>query len=887
MKVLADLSLFLSYLESGQLILTPGKRLARQITSSWLSQREGSVARPPAVQTVDAWLEQQWRDAVEAGRLPTAQLLSPVQEQALWQQTVRQDIDRRGDFSLSHPKSAALRAQSAWHKLLMHGGGQIDNILGLFEYDEDCSVFAAWARAFLAELEVRQAVTRYQAYQQLLDLAPDRKPSIALYGVPTLPPLTESVLEHLCSVIRLQPWPAANQPDDVIEFATRDEELWAAAQWAKKQIESGLERVGIVLLDMATDRQPLEYHLREVFDCLDARYNDLPVNFSTGIPLVSAPSYRDLLLALEWEIRALTSHEWLSLLRSPYINAISRGHNALALISSQLRIGDPSVSLERALHLCARLSPEMALTKTLRTIRSDRATVGVKSLDEWAEVIRGRIGVWGWPQRSALDSLEYQQIGDLEDSFDALAALSSVLPHQHYSRALQYWRDCLAAMMFQPKTPQDSIQVLGPLEALGGQFDALWLCGAQQNVLPARRRLEPFIPALVQKKLRFVDIDEAQLLAEAEDMFSTWRSSSDMLIASYHAWEQDLPQYPSPLVPPPTERVPQNVQLPRSWTTDVMLEPLPAESLVPIASDAQSGGASLIKDQAACPFRAFVLHRLRPNEIADPLIGLSPAERGALFHDALFRFWGKIRSQAELIALDEQALQLQIESAITDALDALESGSEARGFSLRERVGIACWDLEKQVVLRVMTEWMALEKSRSEPFVVDQLEAGQSLSLGGVTLSLRPDRIDRMDAGGRLIIDYKSRAPAKTHWLGEKPQEPQLPLYTLLDDDIEGIAFGEFSVTGPVRFVSLGERYAIASRDVQRLSAQTGGLVDDWPDLVRYWRRVLDRLATDFANGKADIDPTPSACSYCSLSSVCRVHHVQYARDPDEETVAW
>jgi hypothetical protein len=144
-----------------------------------------------------------------------------------------------------------------------------------------------------------------------------------------------------------------------------------------------------------------------------------------------------------------------------------------------------------------------------------------------------------------------------------------------------------------------------------------------------------------------------------------------------------------------------------------------------------------------------------------------------------------------------------------------------------------------------------------------------------------------MDSGGRLIIDYKSRAPAKTYWLGEKPQEPQLPLYTLLDDDIEGIAFGEFSVTGPVRFVSLGERYAVASRDVQRLSAQTGGLVDDWPDLVRYWRRVLDRLATDFANGKADIDPTPSACSYCSLSSVCRVHHVQYARDPDEETVAW
>ena len=387
------------------------------------------------------------------------------------------------------------------------------------------------------------------------------------------------------------------------------------------------------------------------------------------------------------------------------------------------------------------------------------------------------------------------------------------------------------------------------------------------------------------KKLRFADIDEALLLAAAEDMFSTWRSSSDTLIASYHAWEQDLPQYPSPLLPPPTERVPQNVRLPEFWTMDVALEPLPAESPVPIASDAQAGGASLIKDQAACPFRAFfVLHRLRPNEIQDPLIGLSPAERGALFHDALFRFWGKVRSQAELIALEQSGASFTDRKRGNGRLGRVR---EWFGGTWLQFAG-AGWHCVlgsgEAGGVRVMTEWMALEESRSESFVVDQLEAGQSLSLGGVTLSLRPDRIDRMDTGGRLIIDYKSRAPARTHWLGEKPQEPQLPLYTLLDNDIEGIAFGEFSVTGPVRFVSLGERYAIASRDAQSLSSQTGGLVDDWPDLVRYWRRILDRLATDFANGRADIDPTPTACSYCSLSSVCRLHHVQFAHDPDEES---
>ena len=57
-----------------------------------------------------------------------------------------------------------------------------------------------------------------------------------------------------------------------------------------------------------------------------------------------------------------------------------------------------------------------------------------------------------------------------------------------------------------------------------------------------------------------------------------------------------------------------------------------------------------------------------------------------------------------------------------------------------------------------MAEWMALEKSRKEPFVVDQLEVEHSLTLGNVTLSLRPDRIDRMEAGGAWSSITISRA---------------------------------------------------------------------------------------------------------------------------------
>ena len=184
-----------------------------------------------------------------------------------------------------------------------------------------------------------------------------------------------------------------------------------------------------------------------------------------------------------------------------------------------------------------------------------------------------------------------------------------------------------------------------------------------------------------------------------------------------------------------------------------------------VNSDSQIGGASLIKDQAACPFRAFIKHRFRPTEIADPVIGLSAAERGALFHDALFHFWRYAQSQSQLLRLDDTELSALIDSAVTEAMAAMERGCEGRGFSLRERVGASCWDLEKEVLLRVMAEWMALEKSRKEPFVVDQLEAEHSLTLGNVTLSLGLiASIAWKPAGAWSSITNLARQRKRTGW---------------------------------------------------------------------------------------------------------------------------
>ncbi len=871
-----DLAFFLPFLEQHQLILTPGKRLARDITRSWVTQQQSdsAVVVTPRVAALDGWVEGIWRESIELGRLPSLRLLSRQQELVLWQQIIKEDIAAIDGFSLMHPRAAANRAKVARDRLLMFQAERLDGLWSYFQFDEDCSVFARWAQRFDQRLSQLAATTRYDAYQQLLTMSDFEKEAIGLYAVPKLAPLTLRVLEHLCLVTFIEP--PCRQQDDVVAvaFSSREDELVAAAEWAHQNSQQEQSRTAIVLLDLEADRDQLEYRLREQFDCLDAQYNDLPVNFSTGMSLGATPMYRDLLLALEWETRSLSRTDWLALLRSPFL-PFSHEHSQqiLTLIDHQFRIGSAEVSMESTLHVSVMIMPESTLTTTLRTLRSSRRQLGVKSLTDWSEILRDRLSIWQWPARASLDSIEYQQLDRLDSSLDALADLGMVLPHQTFDSALTLWRASLNDAVFQPKTPYDSVQVMGPLEALGGQYTAMWICGAQQSTFPAKRRIEPFLPLPLQKALGLPDIDDKARHEAAIQMLGIWRAESAELIMTHHESDAGLPTKPSCVITETTEPG-APASLWGRWHAIHALESMPLEIAVPVPEGHRAGGTSLIKDQAACPFRALVKHRLRPTSLPTAVMGFSSAERGALLPEALFRFWREVHDQRRLTLLSDEVLQATLDSAIGGALHDLQASCERRGFSLRERVGTACWGLEQTYCRQVLLPWLRLEQKREGPFRVAEAEQEHSLRLGELELSLRPDRVDELEDGRRMVIDYKTRAPARSQWMGVRPGEPQLPLYALLDDNIQGIAFASIAEQPP-QFVGLGEALGLTSQNEKPLQQQTKGVAEQWQELVEAWRGSLTALADDFIAGKAGVDPVSGACRYCNLSSVCRVRQLE------------
>ena len=48
--------------------------------------------------------------------------------------------------------------------------------------------------------------------------------------------------------------------------------------------------------------------------------------------------------------------------------------------------------------------------------------------------------------------------------------------------------------------------------------------------------------------------------------------------------------------------------------------------------------------------------------------------------------------------------------------------------------------------------------------------------------------------------------------------------------------------------------------------------VKDWEDLAAQWQDNLQRLASEFMSGDAEVDPLhTTSCTYCGLQAFCRV----------------
>jgi ATP-dependent helicase/nuclease subunit B len=370
------------------------------------------------------------------------------------------------------------------------------------------------------------------------------------------------------------------------------------------------------------------------------------------------------------------------------------------------------------------------------------------------------------------------------------------------------------------------------------------------------------LPVAVQRQYGVIPASAELQLTLAVDLQNRWQTRASQCVFSLSDPGEGASSTPSPLLPKiaaldlPLSATPQPHWL-KMLESAPGLESLWDEQAPPHAHNERTRGVATLRAQSRCAFRGFAETRLDAQPLEQPVPGFNERERGELVHHALQHVWTALGDSSALAAVRPDTEQRLIDAA---AARAIESLCQRRDPGRR-------WRVREGVRLRnLLTKWLQFERDRA-PFVIEALEGRDQIArFGGLEFRVRIDRVDRLLDGARVLIDYKTGA-ADPDWRGDRPDNPQLPVYALLSPDaLVAVAYAKVNAAES-GFVAESERGDIFPRT--RRSQMEG--MATFAELVQVWSGRIERIAGEFAAGRAQVAPTIEACQSCKLQGLCRV----------------
>jgi len=688
--------------------------------------------------------------------------------------------------------------------------------------------------------------------------------------------------------------PAERASTDICVVAAEDAtaELDLVAQWARDQVLAGAGNVGVILADLSTRREEVRRVFEDVF-VPTARQTlsgtlPVPVVVAAPAPMSEYPMVDAALLVLQLAARECTSTDAGRLLRSPFIAGGHNERSPRALADRRLREEQRDrwnwFEIERwaALTECPKL--QVAARDVNAVVR------GLSSVPAsgWAENFHALWQAAGWPGDRTLSSVEHQTLEKFHGVLAEFGALDAVTGRMNLQEALACLRDLLSDTQFEPETASAAVTVIDSATSAGMYFDALWVTGLDADHIPAPVNPDGLIPLELQRTAGIPEATAAGVLQQAKTQLNRWTNSAPKVVLSWPQRDENVQLARSPLLDqfltaaermlkPGLTGSLRRVLFDQRPTLHTMRD----DRAPPLALSEARGGARTVELQSRCPFRAQAEIRLRAEPMPRVSLGVEPVDRGALLHRVLAELWAKFRTQEHLLAIEDGELERQVrDSAQRHAAQALPG-------DIRYRHRLAALEIES--ALRQVLRLLALEKLRP-PFSVRLAEASEQYRIGGLSITLRPDRIDELASGGELLIDYKVGGLHRPRgWLDVlpgRPRNPQLPLYGLAHADrLRALAYVVLT-PGAVEYRGWSDGSNIEPGVWAYPSGVRIDLGDpgDWQALMHYWRFSLTRLAERYVAGEASVDPLPFECTTCHLSTFCRINDLALSEPEPEFT---
>ncbi len=862
----------ISHLTAGGLVLAADLRQARILRR--LHDRAqvaaGRRAWPTAqVLPLDAWLELQWGRCAWA-RPDLPHILPPVALRWLWRLQVARDAP-----GLLDPADLGSRARSSWLQLRAHGGDLA--AVSRWPLTRDQQAFLAWSRSVESELRARGACDAGDLARLLVEQSAIEAdgPPILLAGFRRLTPAQDALFTALKAAgraIERLALPQAKAACFHHRAADPESERAAMLAWLRDRVTAAPDGLhGVIVPDLDANRGALERALAAALqpelELPGAGRDDRAFDLAGGHPLVAQPVVEDALAALAC---AAATIEWTTasrLLRSSHLAGADAERGERIAVDRVLR-GLPGATRLRGPRL-AGVAARAGAARFASAIGAATAALEGRrrrSAATWAEAFGNGLAAWGWPGDAPLGSREFQAAHRLRELLHELVGLGDVAADLSATEALAELRR-LAAAPFQPESGEPAVYVLDSYDDPGVQFDSLWVAGLTATAWPRPVAVDPLLPIEIQRQLAMPGATPEARVAEAREVIAHWRARSQALVLSWPRRENDTEVDGTPLLPGACRELAAGtgVKTREQLTFEARrLEAVPESALPPLASRRVKGGARLLELQAQCGFRAFAELRLGAAPLEEPQAGFDRRLRGTMLHRAMQDVWTRLGTQSALATLGAAARQALAEGAVDTALAA----------SAPEGVGPRTIGHERDWQCRAVARLLEADLARP-PFTVVETERALEIEVGGLELRLRVDRLDRV--GDELVvIDYKTGATPGAAWRGARMDAPQLPLYAVLHPGHPtGIAFAALGAAraeylgvgrdgGAIPGMKPAERFALTEDRESGFS---------WLQVTAHWRAWLERLAADFRDGRAEVDPKRGAdtCRLCHLAALCRV----------------
>lgn len=873
----------LKYLRGGATLVAATLALA----SDWKRRvvpRSSSVVATPLIFTWHHWL------ASIASSCPDMPVpLTAHQEMQLWEQVIHHDLSR---YNLSRKNTASVRglakhAANAWTLIQDY---RIDLQASGFA-GEEAEALMRW----IAAIQLRLASKTFEGrtlnanVPNLLcaQLSCINLPEgLIVDGFESLTPMRQRMLgvlqQHGCKMMHVQ----ENGPVAEVSLTPCPDEPGERRRVAER-IKVLLDRdkeMRIAVLSAEPLREAIVF--RRVLD--DALISDTRLDPArdiqaaaaggdalSGWPMVGQALH---LLSLAGK-QSMTLDDFSPLLFAPWLTGFQDERMARAMLDARFRERNQRRISLKSLRKSVDVQALPLLLSVIRALNDWKPAR--QSAAGWVKSVHALLLATGFV-RTGLEpgqpnsNPEIRQMNAFRDVLTSLAALDAVAPPLAWDAFLSRLRASCAETRFNFAPAYPNVVVMSIYQAAGLRFEHVFVVGMGEEAFPPSVRPHPLLPVHLQRE-HGIPMSSGSRVFES----SCWLWDQTLRIAptiecSYARQKDEREMLPSSFVAGlPEKSVVPTIPFSRLPELEIF-EDAPDTPL--LADEDIHGGTSIIKDQSACPFRAFARHRLHLVALGETTPGIEASGKGSLIHLALAFIWGELKSRTALLALTESERIVLLDTAIDHAW------RESRIFRDSD-----IRTIEKKRMRQVLNAWLDVE-ARRPPFEVCEHETIYTLNLPEddmrqCSIHIKVDRIDRDAEGRRILIDYKTgKTQSVTQWSGGRMEEPQLPLYALA----AGITADDAVAFATVRSGDEMGFRGLAGEDtgIDGISICDGRYKrpEDWQQALDDWRMHINALAREFVAGRSMVAPRdPKACAHCGLEAVCRIEETGFEPDIEDE----